>query len=198
MLDAANGRLVCGRSVGERVRAQGKLHLWDERPAAAVDTVVVHYISAGDVPGADPFSEEQILAVFCDFGVSSHYLIGRDGSVLRLVPEAERAWHCGGSIMPSPDERVGVNDFSIGVELVATADSGYTEAQYRALGALGRGLAERLGGPLRYVGHEHVAGARAVAMGLRAEPKTDPGPLFDWNKARGLLGSSDIACPPSA
>jgi N-acetyl-anhydromuramyl-L-alanine amidase AmpD len=32
-----------------------------------------------------------------------------------------------------------------------------------------------------YVGHDQIAGERAVAMGLRKEPKTDPGPLFDWD-----------------
>jgi N-acetyl-anhydromuramyl-L-alanine amidase AmpD len=31
-----------------------------------------------------------------------------------------------------------------------------------------------------YVGHEEIAGSRAVTRGLRKEPKKDPGRLFDW------------------
>lgn len=176
--------MVCGRSIGDRVRDGGNSALWDER-GATIDTMVVHYISAAGECPHDPFNEERILQIFCDLGVSAHYLIGRDGGVLDLVPIAKKAWHCGGSIMPEPDSRTAVNEFSVGIELVATHDSGFSEDQYAALETLCAGLESELDTALGYVGHEHVAGARAVDLGLRPEAKTDPGPLFDWSRLRG-------------
>ncbi|MBD3240894.1 MAG: hypothetical protein GF331_09935, partial [Chitinivibrionales bacterium] len=174
-------------TLGERVRAGGADRLWELRPRP-VDTVVVHYISAVDIEPSRPYDRDLILGIFCTYGVSSHYLVERDGAVMRLVPESAKAWHCGGSVMPEPDERTGVNDFSIGIELVATHDSGFTDAQYGALVHLCGDIGARWTSPLRIVGHEHIAGCRAVARGLREEAKCDPGPRFDWGRfAAGLV-----------
>jgi N-acetyl-anhydromuramyl-L-alanine amidase AmpD len=138
-------------------------------------------MSAAGTKPRDPFRLEDILRLFVDFGVSSHYLIDREGVVRQLVPEERKAWHCGGSVMPPPDSRRGVNDFSIGVELVATAQSGYTDKQYDSCARLCVDI-ERRRGRMRYVGHEDIAGERAVSLGLRTDAKLDPGPLFDWPK----------------
>jgi AmpD protein len=109
------------------------------------------------------------------------------GKIFRLVPEDKKAWHCGKSVMPEPDNRQGVNDFSIGIELVGTADSGFSSLQYEALRALCLDIEGRHGRKMAYVGHDQVAGERAVAMGLRDEPKVDPGPVFDWERFLGSL-----------
>jgi N-acetyl-anhydromuramyl-L-alanine amidase AmpD len=174
-----------GESVGERIGRSGARYLWDER-SAVVDTVVIHYISAVALRPHTPYHLPTILGIFCDYGVSSHYLIERRGRVWRLVPETKKAWHSGASVMPAPDCRTGVNDFSIGIELVATHSSGFTASQYRSLIALCRDIEHRRG-PMTYVGHEDVAGEQAVARGLRREPKPDPGPLFDWRRFTGGL-----------
>ena len=92
-----------------------------------MDVVVIHSICAEALMPEDPFDSRWILKIFCDQGVSSHYLIERNGTVLGLVPEEMKAWHAGGSIMPEPDNRHGVNEFSIGIELTASASSGYTK-----------------------------------------------------------------------
>jgi len=188
LLDQANPRSIDGRTVGERIRAQGKAHLWGERVGGVVDTVVVHYISAINRVPERPFELDRLLEIMCDCGVSSHYLVTRRGRVLRLVPDNRRAWHCGGSIMPDPDARTGVNDFSIGIELAATTTSGYTVGQYQALSSLCRAIAGREGLPLWILGHEHIAGESAVRKGLRKEGKSDPGPLFQWHELAVLLG----------
>lgn len=47
-------------------------------------------------------------------GVSSHYLIGKDGSIFQLVPDELRAHHAGRSAWRGTAD---VNDFSIGIEL---------------------------------------------------------------------------------
>ena len=46
--------------------------------------------------------------------VSAHYLVARDGTVYRLVPEHRRAWHAGVACWAGERD---VNGRSIGVEL---------------------------------------------------------------------------------
>lgn len=100
--------------------------------------------------------------------VSAHFLIDRTGRIVQFVSCAERAWHAGASAF---EGRRGCNDFSIGIELEGTDFNAFAPAQYDALARLTRALCAAL--PLRAVrGHCHVAPDR----------KTDPGPLFDWQR----------------
>lgn len=186
-LDESNGHICFGKSIGDLIGTNGKNHLWDERKGTQIDTIVLHYISAAEVKPSSPFCEEAILKIFCDFGVSSHYLINRRGKVMRLVPEEKKAWHCGGSIMPEPDCRTGVNDFSIGIEIMATSVSGFTSLQYKSLSRLCFWIEKRYRKEFKYIGHEQIAGQRAVQLGLRKDVKIDPGPLFDWKRFLSVL-----------
>jgi N-acetyl-anhydromuramyl-L-alanine amidase AmpD len=189
LLDENNQMSAGGSPISTIIRNQGKKHLWENRPSPFIDTVVIHYISARDLDARRKFNLALILKIFCDLGVSSHYLITRGGRVLRLVPEEKKAWHAGGSIMPSPDSRKAVNNFSIGIELVATPDSGFTEKQYASCAGLCRNIQKRYGIRLKYIGHQHIAGKKAVKLGLRGEEKTDPGPKFDWKRLRKAVAS---------
>lgn len=148
-----------------------------------IDTVVIHYMSGINVDPArwdNPLLSQQILKAS---HVSAHYLIDRTGTAYRLVPEQNVAWHAGGSVMPAPDNRHNVNSFSVGIELIATQTSGYTEAQYAALVTLLKGIESRY--PIRHiVGHDEISGSRALKIGLRKDLKEDPGPLFDWRRIR--------------
>jgi N-acetyl-anhydromuramyl-L-alanine amidase AmpD len=180
LLDIYNKTRLGRTTVAACVRAQHKKHLWDERPSPAVDTIVIHYISAVKIAPSRPFGLARILKIFCDYGVSSHYLIRRNGAVLRLVPEEKKAWHAGGSIMPGPDKRKAVNNFSIGIELVATPKSGFTKKQYSVCVRLCTDIEKRHGTKFTYVGHEDIAGKAAKRLGLRKNLKRDPGQLFDW------------------
>ncbi len=192
LLNIENTIQIGNETVGEKIQRLGKQHLWSERQAETVDTIVVHYMSAINLTPDDPFNLETILDIFCTCGVSSHYLIDREGFIYQLVNDAMKAWHCGGSVMPEPDSRQGVNDFSIGIELVALPASGFTDEQYEALAFL---CADREKvWPIRaYMGHEDVAGVRAVRMELRNDVKIDPGPLFDWQRFYMLKSSSNVA-----
>ena len=196
LLDAANPVRVEGRAIGRRIQALGKECLWNRRSADTYDVVVVHYISALHRRCDRPFDTGAILAILCELGLSAHYLTGRRGGVLQLVPPECRAWHAGGSIMPGRDGRRNVNDFSIGIELVATHDSGFTPSQYRRLGELCHHLWRGSQRGLRIVGHEHVAGAAAVALGLRRDCKVDPGPRFDWERLCRELGNHARTADP--
>ncbi|MGI9323519.1 MAG: 1,6-anhydro-N-acetylmuramyl-L-alanine amidase AmpD, partial [Pseudomonadales bacterium] len=102
--------------------------------------------------------------------VSSHLFIRRDGELVQFVPFNRRAWHAGQSDYQGRSE---CNDFSIGIELEGTDDSGFEQAQYDALG---RVLVElRAHYPITdLVGHADIAPGR----------KTDPGTGFDWARVR--------------
>lgn len=172
---------IGGTTLGNMISSQGKEHLWEERSCERVDTVVIHYMSAVDINPKRLYSLDLLLEIFCNYSVSSHYLISRGGKILRLVPEDKKAWHSGPSIMPAPDNRTLVNEFSIGIELAATRKSGFTASQYNSLCKLCLDIETRRGIKMSYVGHDQIAGERTVAEGLRKEAKTDPGPLFNWD-----------------
>lgn len=150
---------------------------WSERPkGVTIDTLIIHSLFA--LTSSDPFDVESCLQALATNKVATHYLIARNGQTLKLVDEENKAWHAGASKIPfANDQRENVNDFSLGVELIATETSGFTKRQYSALTALTLDILRRH--PLKYIlGHEHIAPGR----------KQDPGPLFDWKIYRqGLL-----------
>jgi len=185
-LDIYNDIQAGDSTVSNLISKQSKSCLWAVRQTPIIDTIVIHFISGSDYDPIHAFDLDLILKVFCEKSVSSHYLIQRDGTIFYLVPENQKAWHCGGSIMPPPDGRVGVNDFSIGIELVATFDSGFTEPQYISLQLLRADIEKRLQKKCSIVGHDEIAGKQAVTLGLRNDIKPDPGPLFNWNRIRKL------------
>lgn len=154
--------------------------------ARHIDTVVIHYSSVINVDPAHWDNPQLVMGLLKRLHVSAHYLVDRSGTIYRLVDEQNVAWHAGGSIMPPPDNRKNVNNFSIGIENIATANSGFTDAQYRALAYLIRGIEQRY--PIRHIlGHDQIAGSRAIQLGLRADPKEDPGPHFDWPRLRAMI-----------
>ena len=140
----------------------------DDRPADAgpVDTLVLHYTGM--------VSAEAALARLTDRAakVSAHWCIGEDGTLWRLVPEEQRAWHAGISEWRG---RRAVNDVSIGIELVNPGhEHGYRlfpRAQMDALLDLARAIVAR-----------HPIDSRDVVAHSDIAPmrRQDPGELFDW------------------
>ena len=153
----------------------------NDRPAdTLIDTIIVHSMTAGD-----QCTVEQCVQLLDAHTVSAHYLIGRDGEIWQCVSEELRAWHAGASVMPfENDNRPGVNDFSIGIELITFTDHTFTSQQYESLAKLIREISLRH--PLQYVlGHEHIAPGR----------KTDPGPHFDWIFLSSLIKDLNLKLP---
>lgn len=100
--------------------------------------------------------------------VSAHYLIGRDGRILQLVDERNRAWHAGVAWWGG---RTDINSASIGIELVNSGHEPYSDAQIAALLTLLGDLRERYRIPVaNYLGHGDVAPGR----------KVDPSAWFPW------------------
>jgi len=158
----------------------------DERPAgAAPELLVIHNISLppGEFGGdgiidlfmnrLDP-SAHPYYATIAQLRVSAHFLVRRDGELIQFVPCAKRAWHAGESAWRG---RSRCNDFSVGVELEGADDQPFADIQYAELAPLITAL-QRAYGALEIVGHSDIAPAR----------KTDPGPCFDWQRLRRLIG----------
>jgi AmpD protein len=157
----------------------------DERPEGCdIQLLVIHGISlppgqfGGDYierfftnrldPSEHPYFEE-----IKDLHVSSHLLIKRDGTIIQFVPLSRRAWHAGESCH---NGRQRCNDFSIGIELEGTDDTPYTDEQYRKLNEIIDVIRENYPSVSEdnIVGHCHIA----------PERKTDPGPVFEWNRVK--------------
>jgi AmpD protein len=158
-------------------------------PGVEINLVVIHSISlppgefGGDAierlftnrldPAAHPYFES-----IAHLRVSSHFLVRRDGALVRFVPVERRAWHAGAS---SWRGRGRCNDFSVGIELEGADDAPFGDAQYSALAALVLRLRAAL--PLRAIaGHSEIAPGR----------KTDPGPRFDWQRLLLDLASNQL------
>jgi N-acetyl-anhydromuramyl-L-alanine amidase AmpD len=185
-LDIKNNTKIGGTTIGKYLASLHKNQLWEKRKNLNIDTIVIHYISAVEFAPKHPFYLPLILKIFCFFVVSSHYIILRNGNIFNLVPEDKKAWHAGGSIMPF-DNRTNVNEFSIGIELVATQTSGFTKQQYMSCAWLCKKLEKKYNKKFIYVGHEHIAGKKAKRLRLRNDVKKDPGPYFNWSLFYDLL-----------
>lgn len=90
----------------------------------AVDTVVVHDTGGTSLSGA--------LSTLRARGLSYHYLIDRDGRIVKAAPISGRAFHAGESLGPHGKD---VNDYSIGIALVHPSD-GITEYSRLQIDAL--------------------------------------------------------------
>lgn len=131
-----------------------------------IDTIIVH--SSYDALGSDPYDVSGLLNEYKQYGVAAHYLIDRKGVIYQLVADNNVAYHAGESKVP--DGRTGVNNFSIGIELMNTESGSYTSAQYSALNSLIAKLKKNY--KIKYVlGHKDIAPGR----------KTDPWNI-DWTK----------------
>lgn len=163
----------------------------DARPVAEdVSLLVIHGISLppGEFGGPgieqlfgnrlDP-EEHPFYAEIAGLRVSSHVVIRRDGELLQFVPMHQRAWHAGVSAF---EGRERCNDYAIGIELEGTDDVAYTDAQYAALTGVTQAIQRRYPA----IDEDHIVGHADIAPGR----KTDPGPVFDWQRYRELLRAS--------
>lgn len=159
--------------------------------------VVLHFMSNVSNNYQEPYNIEDIYSIFVDYEVSAHYVIGRDGEIYSMVPEDRIAYHAGkGSLEKFPEYDNKMNDYSIGIELLAIGtkeemlpmispdqydlvDSsliGYTDEQYESLNKLLDKILEENPSIIR--DRDHIIGHDEYAKGV----KTDPGILFDWEK----------------
>ena len=148
----------------------------------SLSMLVMHY--TGMVDGASAIRR----LTSSNAGVSAHYVVNEDGTVLRLVDERKRAWHAGVSYWRGITD---VNSASIGIEIVNPGhEFGYRPFpgdQVAAVVRLTDEIRKRHDIPrANVVGHSDVAPSR----------KQDPGELFPWDKL-ARLGHA-LAVPENA
>ena len=145
---------------------------YDSRPwGERIDCVVLHATAQNEM------SEATTLFAHRGSGVSAHFVVGRDGRVVQMVPVEMRAWHAGVSQLAGVG---GVNDYSVGIEMVNLDDGRdpYTDAQYRSVAGIIRLLRTRLTIPNdRIVSHAQIA----LPPGRKRDPLG-----FDFTRLRRM------------
>lgn len=138
---------------------------------ADIDTIVLHYTAADLKPSLEHLCDPRGTN-----RVSAHYVIDRDGTIYRLVPESKRAWHAGVSRWKG---RKDINNTSIGIEIINLGTEEYPDAQIEAVIDLCKDIMRRHN-ICNIVGHSDVSVGR----------KIDPGPQFPWKR----LAKAGIGC----
>jgi N-acetylmuramoyl-L-alanine amidase len=144
---------------------------FDDR-SLPVTMVVLHYTGMQDAASAIARLADPEAKVSC------HYLVAEDGTVVRMVDEARRAWHAGRSHWRGVTD---INSASVGIEIVNPGHEwGYVpfpdeqiDAVIRLVADIKQRHAITRG---NVVGHSDIAPAR----------KQDPGELFPWGKLARL------------
>jgi tetratricopeptide (TPR) repeat protein len=99
---------------------------FDSRPRSDdIRAIVMHATANASLGGtANWYNNSQAQ-------ISSHYAIGKDGTIAQFVRDEDRAWHAGTSEWKGIS---GLNDWSIGIDLVNLNDGidPYPEAQHQA------------------------------------------------------------------
>ncbi len=158
---------------------------------AQVTEIIVHatggpFCKSGQVVFSPPGTAESIKKFFEANGtVSIHYIVGRDGAVLKSVPEDEVAIHA-----------VNHNDKAVGIELINAGDGRepFPDVQVQALTKLIQDIQQRWRIPLSEVkGHEEVDKSTFECGGKSARRKQDPGPRFPWDKVKAELKVAEKA-----
>jgi len=166
----------------------------------SVDGIVIHYFSGKYQFADDPFNTEKCLNLFKDLNrpakerehfkmndvqkrmyASAHFMIARDGTIYDLVPLPQRAWHAGKSEWNGKSH---CNNWMVGIEMVATGSSGYTDEQYKALINLTEELIKE-----HDISWDNITGHENVAPGR----KRDPGSKFDWDRYRAMKEPAKLA-----
>ena len=138
-----------------------------------IDTLVIHSTVINTLEGTKrAFLDDK------ERRVSAHYCVDRDGTTVQMVDERRTAWHAGVSELGG---RTGVNDFSVGIELVNLNDGKdpYPEAQYEAVKRILLDLRTRWDVP-----NENVVSHAAIArpVGRKSDPVG-----FDFDKLLKML-----------
>jgi len=151
---------------------------FSSRQKRKIDMIVIHYTGSLRINGTVSWFQNPKSKV------SAHYIIGRDGRTIQTVKDEKKAWHAGVSYW---ENEFFMNANSIGIELVGTESSDFTEYQYNSLFILCSYLIKKWNIPLnRIVGHEDISGNKVKEIilknNLNYSGKTDPGSKFNWVK----------------
>lgn len=167
-----------------------------EKTTATIDPkmVVVHWTAVSSIEVTfDVFNPPTLggradLTGASNLNVSSQFLIDRDGTVFRLLPDTTFARHV-----------IGLNYLAIGIENIGSDDMPLTKAQLQANEKLIRYLKRKY--PIEYViGHHEYQNFQGTDLWKEADPnyrtiKTDPGDKF-MNQLRKKLADLNLKSVP--
>ncbi len=129
-----------------------------------IEAIIIH--STFNNSGGEKYDIDLVIKQFSIYRVCSHYIIGREGTIYKLVDEKDIAFHAGRSSLPNG--KTAVNQCSIGIELINSMDDIPTTEQNKALIYLVKDIQNRH--KISYIlRHSDIAPDR----------KTDPW-NFDW------------------
>tara|TARA_Y100000992_G_scaffold298555_1_gene263911 strand:- start:125 stop:853 length:729 start_codon:yes stop_codon:yes gene_type:complete len=139
-----------------------------KRSKRNIKFVILHYTGMK--------KESLVIKRFCDESskVSAHYLIKRNGEIIKFIPELYEAWHAGKS---SWKKKKSLNKYSIGIEIQNKGHDNkyenFSNSQINALKFLLKRLIKKYKIDLSNIlGHSDIAPDR----------KKDPGEKFPWKK----------------
>ncbi|GAB3234971.1 N-acetylmuramoyl-L-alanine amidase [Algoriphagus aestuariicola] len=167
-----------------------------EQSAATIEPqmVVVHWTAIDNIEVTFDVFDPPLLGGRADLtgasnlNVSSQFLIDRDGTIFRLLPDTTFARHT-----------IGLNYLAIGVENIGSDDMPLTKAQLKANEQLVRYLKRKY--PIDYViGHHEYQNFQTTELWKEADPnyrtvKTDPGDKF-MNQLRKNLEDLNLKPVP--
>jgi N-acetylmuramoyl-L-alanine amidase len=148
-----------------------------------ISAIVIHYTDSLNIEGPLSWFRTKASAV------SAHYLVGRDGRVVQMVHDGDIAWHAGRSAMAphaTPPGETNVNAFSLGIELVGTGDSGFTDVQMASLYSLLELLISTY-----HIHADRVVGHSRIAPGRKLDPEGYHG-QFNWAKTRAIAVQASL------
>ena len=153
---------------------QKKSPNFDKRPKGKkINSIIIHYT------GMKNFDDAYKRLCDKNSKVSSHYLIGRDGKIINLVDEKNRAWHAGISHWKGIDN---LNDISIGIELENPGhEFGYISFSKKQMDVLIY-LCEELKNKYD-IKEDWVLRHSDISPGR----KLDPGEKFDWKRIKKIF-----------
>lgn len=122
-----------------------------------IDLIVIHVTEGNAASVISWFNNPEAKA-------SAHYMVQRDGKIVRFVAEDDTAWHAGRVNAPSAPlvlERRGLNpnDYSIGIEHEGSGKEELTDAQRASSIALIRDICLRHTIP---IDRRHIVGHREI------------------------------------
>jgi N-acetylmuramoyl-L-alanine amidase len=158
--------------------------------------VVIHWTASPSLSGSfntmNPvrLQGRDDIAKASPLNVSAHFLVDRDGTIYRLMPETYMARHC-----------IGLNLSAIGVENVGGGkDHPLTDKQLAANAALVRYLKGKYNTIEHLIGHFEYGAFKGTPLWREKDPKyftrkVDPGPEF-MAKLRELVKDLGLKGPP--
>jgi len=170
-------------------------HGIEKETATIIPTmVVVHWTAIYSLESTfDVFNPVHLggrpeLTAASNLNVSAHFLVDRDGTIFRLLPDTTFARHT-----------IGLNYTAIGIENIGGPDAPLTNAQVKANAALIRYLNKKY--KLTYViGHHEYYDFQGTEIWKETDPnyltqKQDPGPKF-MKKLRKKLADLNFKSNP--